>query len=117
MKSIYKGLALLLAVAFPTTTAQALCSEPHLYESPPDAPMAFSKPSAPLCLAGYRFSRQHTCSERDIKDYVDDLKDYSDRLFKYADKAAAFANLAAKFARQAEEYARCESRDAKGDLQ
>ena len=88
-----------------------------MQETVPDAPMAFLKPSAPFCLSGYRFSRRHTCSEREMNAYIERLKGYTDSVFDYAEKAAAFANSAMNFARHAEDYAKCEAREAKGELQ
>jgi hypothetical protein len=88
-----------------------------MYAQPPDAPSTFSKPSAPYCLSGYRYSGKHTCDNWEIQSYIDEINEYIRKLNEYAEEARDFAQNAINFADEANEYAGCEANEAKEELQ
>ena len=97
--------------------ANAFCSEPSMYETPPSAPGSYSKPDVPFCLNQYSYTRKHTCSQWELNNYIEEINDYIRKLKAYVDEANSFANSATDFANEAAEYANCEAQDAKSAIE
>lgn len=95
----------------------AYCSEPSMYESPPDIPGSYQRPSLPYCLESYSYSRKHTCDQWEIDAYIDETNDYIRKLNTFVDEAQAFANAAAIFTDEAAAYASCEAKDVKSEIE
>lgn len=102
--------------AITATNALAYCSAPNMYEAAPNEPYA-SRPSAPFCLMNYSFDRTHTCSEWELRNYIDEVNSYIESMNQYAQEAVNFANAAIEFANQAQDYAACEAQAAKEELE
>lgn len=113
-----KKTCLLLCAAFTCASphVQAYCSAPSIFSQPPTAPGTYGRPSVPMCLSNYEISGQHTCSNWEINNYIDDVNSYVRELSDYAEDAQRFANDAATFADDALVYAECEAAAAKESI-
>jgi hypothetical protein len=109
-------------------SSMAFCYEPSYAPDPPTIlpgpPESYQKPSPPYCLAGFRYSRTHTCDQWEIDRYVNDINDYIKKLNTYAEEANEFAAKAAEFAKDANsfaqsayDYAKCEAADVKSEIE
>ena len=109
-----RAIPLLLAVSSPAV-ANAFCFEPTMNASPPDF-YFFSKPSAPYCLSGYKYSGTHTCEDWEIDSYLSEVDQYLAELNSYVDEYLKFANEAAAKYEEAVEFAQCSAAEATEDL-
>ncbi|APX12178.1 hypothetical protein [Tateyamaria omphalii] len=110
-----KSLVPFLIAAAGVTKVQAFCFEPKMHESPPDFYFV-SKPSAPYCLSGYRYSGTHTCNDWEIDSYLSDVDRHLAELNAYVDEYLAFANEAAAKYEEAVEFAQCSAQAATEEL-
>lgn len=111
--SIKPSSLIFLVTIFLSNDVGAFCSEPSMYAMAPSAPGSFSRPSPPFCLGSYQMSGQHSCSEWEISNFIDEINAYIQELNDYAREAQRFAADAAAFADDAIDYAQCEAASAK----
>ena len=108
--NLIRALTVVLGLVAVPSWALGFCNPPNIYLTPPTPPSSFSKPQEPFCLANYKHTKTHTCSDREVKSYINKVKKYIRSLDNYADEAASVANAAKKYANQASKYAACEAR-------
>lgn len=101
----FTTLFLILLITVVPTDASEYCFEPSMDGSPPSAPGTYSKPSAPYCLSGYKYSGKHTCDRWEIDNFINEINDYIGNLNYYAEEARSYANEAIEFANDAADYA------------
>ena len=87
--------------------AQAYCSEPSFSERTPSAP--YSKPDKPYCLSSFDVTGEHSCSDWEIRSYLEEIERYIRDLNTYHSEAVNFANEAIRYSNEALEYAKCEA--------
>ncbi|GGD41772.1 hypothetical protein GCM10011335_50570 [Aureimonas glaciei] len=102
------GSVILLTCVVPSA---AFCTDTSFYGNAPAAPGALGKPSVPYCLAGYSYSRTHTCETWELESYKSDVETYIRKLRTYAEEAQTFANEAVNFANQAADFASCQAKE------
>ena len=95
--------------------AQAFCSEPSFYESPPSVPFG-GPPDTPYCMTGFSYSRTHTCDEWEVRNYISEVESYIDDLNNYVAEYLEFANSAASAYETALAYAECSAAEATEEL-
>lgn len=89
--------------------ANAFCSSPsEPFDNLPSPPSAFSQPTEPFCLADYKFTGKHTCSDWELESYFNDVEQYAEELRRFADDARSYANEVVDYANDAVDYANCE---------
>lgn len=109
---------MVLVALFNPMSAHAYRSIPSFgYFSPPELPGTYSRPSLPICLSDFQFSRTHTCDQWVIDSYVDEVNNYIQKLREFVEEANEFNRNASNYASEALDYAKCESDEVKKDIE
>ena len=89
--------------------ANAYCSEPDIYESPPEPPSGYHKPTVPYCLSSYSWQGSHECDRWELDQYFNEVEEYTRKLQRYLSEVQDYESAVQSYVDDAIRYARCEA--------